>query len=98
LANPTVRAALESDRGALGRGANVGEVERWISGAIGAALVVHGLKRPSLGSLALAALGGNLIYRGVTGYCGLYDRLGMSTIGGGDPAPKWGKGAHRASS
>jgi uncharacterized membrane protein len=94
-ANPTVRAAIESDRGALGQGENVGEVERWISGVVGAALVVHGLRQRSLGSLALAAFGGSLLYRGATGYCGLYDRLGMSTVGGRNPALKWAKGAHR---
>jgi len=94
-ANPTVRAALESDREARGHGENVGEMERWISGAIGTALVVKGLRRPSLINLALAALGGNLIYRGATGYCGLYDRLGLSTVGGRNPVLKWAKGAHR---
>src|SRR6185437_6394568 len=45
-ANPTVRAALESDRESLGHGENVGEMERWISGAVGTALVVNGLRRP----------------------------------------------------
>ncbi len=73
----------------------MGAIERWISGAVGAALVVRGLRRPSLINLALAALGANLIYRGATGYCGLYDRLGLSTVGGRNPVLKWAKGAHR---
>jgi uncharacterized membrane protein len=93
--NPTVRAAIESDRAALGARGNVGDLERWISGIAGAAMVAHGLKQRSLGGLVLAAIGGNLVYRGVTGYCGLYDRLGMSTTGGRNPALKWAKGAHR---
>jgi uncharacterized membrane protein len=74
----------------------VGDVERWVSGIAGAALVAHGLKRRSLGGLVLAAVGGSLFYRGVTGYCGLYDRLGMSTAGGRNPALKWAMGADRA--
>jgi len=93
--HPTVRAALESDRAALGSRENVGEIERWISGIAGTALVVRGLKRGSLGGLVLAAVGGSLLYRGVTGHCGLYDRLGMSTAGGRNPALKWARGAHR---
>jgi len=93
--HPMVRAAIESDRAALGSRGNVGEIERWISGIAGAALVAHGLKQRSLGGLVLAAIGGNLVYRGATGYCGLYDRLGMSTTGGRNPALKWARGAHR---
>jgi uncharacterized membrane protein len=87
-AHPTVRAAVEADRSAWGRKANVGEVERWICGIAGAALVARGLTRPSLGSLAMAAVGGSLLYRGATGYCGLYDRLGIST------ADVQGRGSH----
>lgn len=93
--HPAFRAARESDGAALGPGRNVGEVERWISGIAGAALVARGLGRGSLGGLVLTAIGGSLLYRGATGYCGLYDRLGMSTVGGRNPALKWARGAHR---
>ncbi len=78
-----------------GRSENVGETERWLSGIVGAAMVASGLKERSLGGLAWAAVGGVLIYRGATGHCGLYQRLGMSTFGGRNPALKWVKGAHR---
>jgi uncharacterized membrane protein len=77
--HPTVRAAVAADRSRIGPHDNVGEMERWISGFAGAALVAEGLKTRSIGGLALAALGGVLLYRGVTGYCGLYDRLGINT-------------------
>ncbi len=77
-----------------GRSENVGEAERWLSGIVGAAMVVGGLKERSLGGLAWAAVGGALIYRGATGHCELYQRLGMSTLGGRNPAVKWAKGAH----
>ncbi len=76
---PTVRAAIAADRSRIGPRENVGELERWISGAAGAALAVGGLKTGSIGGLALAALGGSLLYRGVTGHCGLYEQLGIST-------------------
>ncbi len=94
-AHPTVRAAIESDRSAPGYERNVGDVERWICGLAGAALVAHGLKHRSLGSLALAAVGGNLLYRGATGHCGFYERLGISTAGVRRPALKWAHGVHR---
>lgn len=77
--HPTVRAAIAADRSMIGLRENVGEMERWISGAAGAALLVGGLKKGSIGGLALAALGGGLLYRGVTGHCGLYEQLGIST-------------------
>ncbi len=84
-----------AERTVPGRPENVGEAERWLSGIVGAAMVAGGLKERSLGGLAWAALGGALIYRGATGHCGLYQRLGMSTLGGRNPAVKWAKGAHR---
>jgi uncharacterized membrane protein len=75
-----VRAAtVAAARSKSHAGSNVGETERWISGAAGAALVAHGLKKGSLGGLVLAGLGGGLLFRAATGHCGLYDRLGVST-------------------
>jgi hypothetical protein len=58
---------------------NVGEPERWLSVIGGGALVLYGLRR-SLGSLALAAGGGMLIYRGVTGHCKVYESLGLNSV------------------
>ena len=92
-AHPKVRAALEADRASLGQRDNVGEVERWVSGIAGAALVAEGLRHRSLGGLALAAVGGSLLYRGATGYCGLYDRMGISTADSRRRASKWGRPA-----
>jgi hypothetical protein len=42
-------------------------------------LTALGLSRGSLGGLALAALGGALAYRGVTGHCMAYAALGIDT-------------------
>ncbi len=58
---------------------NVGTAERLVSFLGGAALGVYGLRRRSLTGFGLAALGANLMYRGLTGFCGMYARLHIST-------------------
>src|SRR3989442_13661233 len=73
--------AVEARRG-LGdyaRGKNVDDVERVMSVIGGTALALWGLSRFSLTRLAVAAFGANLVYRGITGHCRLYARLGVST-------------------
>jgi uncharacterized membrane protein len=64
-------------------GQNVGELEQWVSIAAGAALVVAGLGRRRSAGWTLAALGGMLIHRGVTGHCRVFDALGLNTAGTG---------------
>ena len=61
---------------------NVGSSERAISTAAGALLAVVGLSRRSLPGALIAAVGGSLIYRGITGYCHMYGALGMNTAQG----------------
>jgi uncharacterized membrane protein len=68
--------AIQSDRVI-----NVGENERIVSAIAGGALVVFGLSRMSLGGLALAGLGAALGYRGLTGHCDVYERLGIDAGG-----------------
>ncbi|MDB5390000.1 MAG: hypothetical protein JWM11_5646 [Planctomycetaceae bacterium] len=58
---------------------NVGQAERLVSLALGGTLAWAGLRRKSLGGLCLAAVGGSLVYRGVTGWCQLYNALHIST-------------------
>jgi uncharacterized membrane protein len=58
---------------------NVGETEQWISLLGGVAMAVYGLSRRSLGGLVLAAAGAPIVYRGITGYCGAYQALGINT-------------------
>ena len=58
---------------------NVGEAERQLSLLGGSVLAVCGLLRGSLSGLALAAIGGALIWRGHTGHCEMYHMLGHST-------------------
>lgn len=58
---------------------NVGDQERAVSAAVGGVLMAWGLRRRSLGGLLLAAAGAELIYRGVSGHCHVYDWLGKNT-------------------
>jgi uncharacterized membrane protein len=62
-----------------GRHVNVGNTERWLSLAGGAALALYALKRRSPASLALAAGSAALIGRGATGHSPVYKRLRVDT-------------------
>jgi uncharacterized membrane protein len=59
---------------------NVNDPERWISVILGSAVAAYGLKSRSLAGLALAAAGGALVWRGASGYCMLYDTLGVTSV------------------
>jgi uncharacterized membrane protein len=59
---------------------NLSSTERNVSIAAGAALGVLALsKPPSLRGLLSAAAGGMLLHRGLSGYCALYNALGLNT-------------------
>jgi hypothetical protein len=60
---------------------NLDETERWASMFMGGALMALGLSRRSLTGLALAAIGGSLVFRGKTGHCPVYREFGLSTHG-----------------
>jgi uncharacterized membrane protein len=66
-----------SGRGHTARGINVGNGERIFSVVGGAVLGLYGLGRIRISGLALAALGGALLYRGLTGHCNIYGSLGI---------------------
>jgi uncharacterized membrane protein len=85
-ANRATVEAVEARRGFgdFARGKNVDDIERVVSVIAGTALALFGLKRFSFTRLGLAALGANLVYRGVTGHCSLYQRLGVTTAHDGD--------------
>jgi uncharacterized membrane protein len=57
---------------------NVGDLERLVSGLGGGLLVSYGLRHPPVG-LLLAVVGGELLYRAVTGYCPIYGFLAINT-------------------
>jgi uncharacterized membrane protein len=65
---------------------NVGDAERLLSAVGGGVLALLGLSRRSLGGLALTAIGGSLVYRGVTGHCSMYQALGVNTADQPGPA------------
>ena len=58
---------------------NVGQIERLASVITGGALGLYGVARRSLAGAALAAIGGSLVYRGLTGHCPVYGALGFDT-------------------
>ena len=66
---------------------NVSEAERWASAIGGGALAIYGLTRGTYSGVALALLGGTLVYRGVTGHCNLYQAIGVDTARKGEPSP-----------
>jgi uncharacterized membrane protein len=68
--------------GDFATGVNVGGQERTASALAGAALALYGVSRASWGGLALALVGGSLLYRGWTGQCSLYRALGINTAVG----------------
>jgi len=66
-------------RGSATEGVNVNDVERWVSLACGGLAVWKGLTSGSLVGLGLAAAGGALLYRGMSGHCPLYEALEVNT-------------------
>ena len=62
---------------------NVSDAERMASTIGGGALVAYGLQTRSWRGAALAALGGAMAYRGLTGHCPMYQALGITTNRGG---------------
>lgn len=61
-----------------GKTMNVGDIERVVSALAGGALVTWGLRRRSLGGLVLAAAGAELVRRGISGHCAVYEWLGRN--------------------
>ena len=69
--------SIGSAQGHTAQGVNVGDVERLVSMLGGAVIGLYGLRRLRLGGLVLAALGGALVYRGLSGRCQMYGALGI---------------------
>jgi len=61
------------------RNVNLSQTERLASVLGGGALAIWGAQKKSLSGLAIAAVGGTLMYRGVTGHSDLYKALGIHT-------------------
>jgi uncharacterized membrane protein len=56
---------------------NVGNFERAASALLGGALFAFGLRRGGTSSALFGVLGGSLVYRGLSGHCPIYQRLGV---------------------
>jgi uncharacterized membrane protein len=74
---------------------NVGDTERTISAIAGGGLLLFGLSRLSLTGLIGMAVGGALLYRGLTGHCNLYEALEMTTAEGHPAGARSRSGARR---
>jgi hypothetical protein len=76
-------AVLDNLRGqGSNRTINVGKMERWASVLGGAALAAFALRRRSKGAMGLALAGAPLIWRGATGHCSVYQKLGIDRVHG----------------
>lgn len=59
---------------------NVGAVERWASVIAGGVLIARGLSQNrSWMGWTLAAMGGGMVYRGVSGHCPMYEAMNVNT-------------------
>jgi uncharacterized membrane protein len=58
---------------------NVSQIERFASVIGGSGMVAYGLTKRNGAGLGLAALGGALLWRGVSGHCNLYEAFGINT-------------------
>jgi uncharacterized membrane protein len=56
---------------------NVGSIERWAFALGGGALAAYGISKRSPGGMLLTALGAGMLFRGATGHCELYHKLGI---------------------
>src|SRR5579883_717476 len=58
---------------------NVGRLERYLSLGAGALLVAAAIRKRGVAGTIAAAAGGELLYRGITGFCPAYGMLGIDT-------------------
>ena len=58
---------------------NVGRTERAACTVGGAVLAGFGLSQANMLGLILAAVGGSLVYRGISGHCAAYAAAGINT-------------------
>ena len=58
---------------------NVNSRERWLSVVLGSAVAAYGLSRRSVAGITVAGLGAALVWRGASGYCAVYNALGLTS-------------------
>ena len=82
--SPTTQTGPAAGTGGGSFAVNVGQSERVASAVTGGLMVLYGLSKKSAGGLLIAAAGGAIAYRGVSGHCGVYKALGKSTADADD--------------
>ena len=78
----TAAATRTTDSDALTHRENVGQLERILSIVTGGVLAVNGLKRRGAPGIGMALLGAELVRRGASGHCLVYEALGVNTADG----------------
>jgi uncharacterized membrane protein len=74
-----VEAAAENPGGGSAFRMNVSVPERWISAAVGGALIAYGIRKKSWTGGLIALAGGNLLLRGALGRSLIYRAFGIDT-------------------
>ncbi len=70
---------------------NVGDMERMLSAFLGAGLLISGVPRRSWTGAGLSLIGAAMLHRGISGYCALFDAMGMDSSGGGGTTNRIGR-------
>jgi len=65
------------DKSSKGLKINVGRRERALSLLAGGFMLVDGLRRGGVRGIMEGVLGSGMLYRGATGYCGVYGTMGI---------------------
>ncbi|WP_428938658.1 SRPBCC family protein [Fontivita pretiosa] len=86
VADLLAQPGIEHEQPDKSRQINVSNTERMWSMIGGSAVALFGLARGRLSGLALAGLGGMLLYRGFTGYCPLNAAIGRNSAESQGPA------------
>jgi len=58
---------------------NVGDMQRMVSAVLGGGLLITGLPKRSWAGAGLSAVGAALLHRGISGYCAVFDAMGIDT-------------------
>ena len=79
MAATTTAAGIAGQMSSAGTRRNVGDLERALSAVGGGALALLALRRRGISGLAFGVVGAELLRRGTTGHCRLYEALGINT-------------------
>lgn len=86
---------LRSDKAERVSAINVGRPERIISGVLGSALLLLGMRRPGITNRLVSLAGADLLLRGASGCCNVYKALNFSTVSEAEKTARHIPGASR---